>query len=245
MTLTTSASTTDWISALAAVGAAAGTVFALVVAVRTLRLQVHVGLRHQAARIVVDAERHQESAELVVRNMSDLPITELKGVAYQSAYRFIIFVKMKVDDLDLGRDYLAPGTETRIPFSLLADYTNIGANVMFRDSSGFTWTRQWPSGQLSLLSRGTQRAGHYFGLSVFLIVTTFALTVFTLSRAIDYGPGHSYINFYYLFVSLFVFIGSLALAANILQWTIRTYRKPIKEFKLNSDKIVKNKKDVE
>src|SRR5215469_14508144 len=82
MTLATPIPPTDWITAWATVGAAAGGVFTLVVAVLTLRSQIKASLRQQAARIVVDAELHRDAVSLVVRNMSDLPITELRAWLY-------------------------------------------------------------------------------------------------------------------------------------------------------------------
>jgi hypothetical protein len=227
MTLTDSASTSAWITAWATVGAVAGTVFTLIIAVLTLRLQVRANLRHQAARIIMHVERHQESAALIVRNTSDLPIADLEAEAILSTFSFPVSIKNKVEDLNPKTDYLAPKTETRMPFSLLADYQDIGAVVKFKDSSGFTWIRQWPSGELKLYSRAA-RMDRYFNISFLLILLTSAWALFGLSEIV-HGPGAHYIYVYNLVFSLSALIFSCYLIVKLWQRDYQTHRKPLNE----------------
>lgn len=191
MTLAASIPSADWITAWATVGAAAGTAFTLIVAVLTLRLQVTASLRQQAARIVVDAELRQNAVSLVVRNMSDLPVTDLHGRVYfkrDAATKDIggfRFFSTKWNGLMPERYQIAPGGETRIPLPALPDHVSIGARVMFRDSSGLTWSRQWPSGELRLRERGPRRTAIF---RAFLIAIFLSVAISSLASMLRAGP---------------------------------------------------------
>jgi len=191
MTLAASIPPADWVTAWATVGAAVGTAFTLIVAVVTLRLQVTAGLRQQAARIVVDAELRQNAVSLVVRNMSDLPITDLRGRVYfkrdaatkdVDGFRFFF---TKWNGLMPERFHIPPGDETRIPLPALPDHVSIGARVMFRDSSGLAWSRQWPSGELRLRERGPRRSA-IFRVSV--VAMFLSVVIFSLAGMLRSGP---------------------------------------------------------
>jgi hypothetical protein len=196
MTLAASIPRTDWITAWATLGAAAGTVFTLVVAVLTLRLQVKASLRQQAARIVVDAELHQDAVSLVVRNMSDLPITDLSGRVYfkrdaatKDIGTFGFFTRW--NGLIPESLHLSAGDETRIPLPALPSHMSIGAKVMFRDSSGLSWARQWPSGELRLRERGPRRSA----ISRIMVIVIFlSLAVYSLVEIVQHGPGFNDIS---------------------------------------------------
>lgn len=141
-------------SAWAGVGAAVGTVLAFMVALWALHKQIDVGIRAQAARIIFEIEGDGKTGSFVIRNMSDLPVSGLYGMVlfYQGALSL-----GRPQHLGLDKDRLASGAEARAPLPSSGALSELSAIISFRDSSGFTWKRQWPSGELRLIKRGPRR----------------------------------------------------------------------------------------
>src|SRR5262249_54948781 len=143
-----SPSTTDWISALSAAGAAVGTVFTLLVAVFTLPIQVPTHQRPQASHVIFQEESHEETRSFVSHNMSELPITDPKcSIRF---YRDIFSRTGSQIVLRPDNMRLAAGGKARVSLPLQDGSGELAANVSFRDSAGLTWRRQWPSGDLQL-----------------------------------------------------------------------------------------------
>ncbi len=80
--LALSPTTAAWISAWAAVGAAAGTFLAFMVGMWALHKQIDSGLKVQAQRIIFEMEGDRTAGSFVIRNMSDLPIVDPEGAAF-------------------------------------------------------------------------------------------------------------------------------------------------------------------
>jgi hypothetical protein len=155
MMLATSATRADLITAWATAGAAAGTIFTLIVAVLTLRSQVRASLRAQAARVTLDLEPDEKARSFVICNLSDLPINDVHVSARIFRRKISFFGKWI--PLRPEKPNLAAGAEMKVPLPLLDNLTQLAAYVTFRDSSGSRWYRQWPSGLLKLQQRGPQR----------------------------------------------------------------------------------------
>jgi hypothetical protein len=155
VTLALSLAAATWISAWAAVGAAAGTFFAFMVALWALHKQINSGLKVQAARILLEMEGDRTAGSFVVRNMSDLPIADLEGAVFFYRNRLS---PGRPEGLRFGQNRLAAGAETRASMLSSGTHGDLSAVISFRDASGSTWRRQLPSGELRLIKLGPRRA---------------------------------------------------------------------------------------
>lgn len=124
------------------------------VALWALHKQIDAGIRAQAARVIFEMEGDRKTGSFVIRNMSDLPVSDLRGLVL--FYTGLLSLG-RPRGLRFDQDRLAAGAETRAPLPSLGAQSEMSAVISFRDSSGFTWKRQVPSGELRLIKRGPRR----------------------------------------------------------------------------------------
>lgn len=124
---------TDWISAIANVAAAVGTVGALWVGVVTFRRQVNDQHRAQASAVTVTVQKTKQNRdilEFMLQNDSPLPIYEVILIASDHGK-------------DVKQEFVAampPRTSTSFQ---LRDTSFMGCRATFYDSSGKRWVRDF------------------------------------------------------------------------------------------------------
>lgn len=212
--LATSATTTDLITTWATVGAAAGTVFTLLVAVLTLRTQVQASLRSQAARVILDQELGDKGKTFVIHNLSDLPISDVRLKARLYEGRVPVFGKSI--PLHPENQILASGADMWAPLPPLDYSGQLAADVTFRDSSGLSWRRKWPSGLLQLQQRGPRREVISFAFYGVLLIT---LSVLIITDT----PGPGIFNNIIGIVALIVGVRAIVIALGIAR---KGFRRP-------------------